>query len=126
MKLDNDDVPFWKRMDVRKSLVCGVTVALAFAVWMFTNCPSGTLGVFFVVLVTSENCTAPYLPPKAMLPGSMAGILAGAVIYLGVLPTLDGFWQLALILFPFLTVCGYLMLSTNAKLAGVAGLTALF
>ena len=44
-------------------------------------------------------------------------------MYLGVLPTLDGFWQLALVLFPFCVVGGYLMLSSNVKVAGVAGLT---
>ncbi len=121
--LDSDHTPFWKRLDVRKSLVCGLTIALTFAVWMMTNWPAGTFAVFFAVLITSKNCTAPYLPPKALIPGAIVGILVGSVIYLGVLPTLDGFWQLALVLFPFCAVGGYLMLSSNVKVAGVAGLT---
>ena len=121
--LDSGHTPFWKRLDVRKSLVCGLTVALTFAVWMLTNWPAGTLAVFFAVLITSKNCTAPYLPPKALIPGAIVGILVGAIMYLGVLPTLDGFWQLALVLFPFCVVSGYLMLSSNVKVAGVAGLT---
>ena len=121
--LDSDHTPFWKRWDVRKSLVCGMTVALTFVVWMFTNWPAGTFAVFFAVLITSKNCTAPYLPPKALIPGAIVGIVVGSVIYLGVLPTLDGFGQLALVLFPFCAIGGYLMLSSNVKVAGVAGLT---
>jgi uncharacterized membrane protein YccC len=121
--LDSDHTPFWKRLDVRKSLVCGLTIALAFAVWMITNWPAGPVGIFFAVLVTSKNCTAPYLPPKAIIPGTIVGVLVGSVIYFGVLPTLDGFLQLALVLFPFCTVGGYLMLASNFKVAGVAGLT---
>jgi uncharacterized membrane protein YccC len=121
--LDSNHEPFWKRLDVRKSLVSGLVIALAFAVWMATNWPAGPMGVFVAVLVTSKNCTAPYLPPKALLPGAIAGVFVGAVIYLGVLPALDGFLQLAMLLFPFCTVAGYLMLSSNAKVAGVAGLS---
>ena len=123
--LDSDHTPFWRRQDVRKSLVCGLTVALTFAVWMMTNWPAGTFAVFFAVLITSKNCTAPYLPPKALIPGAIVGIVVGSLIYLGVLPALDGFWQLALVLFPFCAVGGYLMLSSNVKVAGVAGLTAI-
>ena len=121
--LDSDHTPFWKRLDVRKSLVCGLTVALAFTVWMITDWPAGTVGIFFAVLITSKNCTAPYLPPKALIPGAIVGILVGSVIYFSVLPKLDGFFQLAIILFPFCVVGGYLMLSSNVKVAGVAGLT---
>lgn len=123
--LDSDQTPFWKRLDVRKSAVCGLTVGLAFAVWMMTNWPAGPLGIFFAVLVTSKNCTLPYLPPRAMIPGLVVGLFTGAVIYLGVLPNLDGFLQLALFLFPFCAVCGYLTLSPNAKVGGMAGLTAI-
>ncbi len=90
---------------------------------MLTNWPAGTFAVFFAVLITSKNCTAPYLPPKALIPGAIVGILVGSVIYLGVLPALDGFLELALVLFPFCAVGGYLMLSSNVKVAGVAGLT---
>ena len=121
--LDSDHTPFWKRLDVRKSLVSGLTIALTFTVWMMTNWPAGTFAVFFAVLITSKNCTAPYLPPKALIPGAIVGILVGSVMYLGVLPALDGFWQLALVLFPFCAVGGYLMLSSNVKVAGVVGLT---
>lgn len=121
--LDSDHTPFWKRQDVRKSIVCGLTVILTFAVWMMTNWPAGTFSVFFAVLITSKNCTAPYLPAKALIPGAIVGILVGSVVYLGVLPALDGFWQLALFLFLFCAVGGYLMLSSNVKVAGVAGLT---
>ena len=124
-RLDRDHTPFWKRLDVRKSLVSGLTVALTFVVWMMTNWPAGTFAVFFAVLITSKNCTAPYLPPKALIPGAIVGIVVGSIMYLGVLPTLDGFWQLALVLFPFCAVGGYLMLSSNVKVAGVAGLTAI-
>jgi uncharacterized membrane protein YccC len=90
---------------------------------MLTNWPAGTFAVFFAVLITSKNCTAPYLPAKALIPGAIVGILVGSVMYLGVMPALDGFWQLGLILFLFCTVGGYLMLSSNVKVAGVAGLT---
>lgn len=121
--LDSDHTPFWKRLDVRKSLVCGLTIALTFTVWMMTNWPAGTFAVFFAVLITSKNCTAPYLPPRALIPGAMVGILVGSVLYLGVLPALDGFPQLAFVLFPFCAGSGYLMLSSNVKVAGVAGLT---
>jgi uncharacterized membrane protein YccC len=100
-----------------------MSVALTFVVWMMTNWPAGTFAVFFAVLITSKNCTVPYLPPKALIPGAIVGIVVGSLIYLGVLPALDGFWQLALILFPFCAVGGYLMLSSNVKVAGVAGLT---
>ena len=123
--LDSERTPFWKRLDVHKSLVCGVTVALAFTIWMLTNWPAGTFGVFFAVLITSKYCTTPYLPPQALIPGAIVGIFVGSVMYLGLLPKLDGFWQLVLVLFPFLVVSGYLMLSSNVKIAGVAGLTAI-
>jgi uncharacterized membrane protein YccC len=98
---------------------------LAFAVWMMTNWPAGPLGVFFAVLVTSKNCTAPYLPPKAMIPGLIVGLFVGSVFYLGVLPKLDGFWQLAAVLFLFCAIGGYMTLSPNPKIAGVAGLTSI-
>jgi uncharacterized membrane protein YccC len=77
------------------------------------------------VLITSKYCTTPYLPPKALIPGAIVGIFVGSVMYLGLLPQLDGFGQLVLVLFPFLVVSGYLMLSSNVKIAGVAGLTAI-
>ena len=121
--LDSDLTPFWRRLDVRKSIVCGVTIALAFTVWILTNWPAGTFGVFFAVLITSKNCTAPYLPPKALIPGAIVGIVVGSILYLGVLPALDGFWELALVLFSLCAVGGYLMLSSNVKIAGVTGLT---
>jgi uncharacterized membrane protein YccC len=121
--LDDDHTPFWKRLDVRKSLVSGLTVMLTFVFWMMTNWPAGTFAVFFAVLITSKNCTAPYLPAKALIPGAIVGILVGSVLYLGVMPTLDGFWQLALVLFLFCAIGGYLMLSSNVKVAGVVGLT---
>jgi uncharacterized membrane protein YccC len=121
--LDSDQTPFWKRMDVRKALVSGLTIAVTFVFWMLTNWPAGTFAVFFAVLITSKNCTAPYLPPKALIPGAIVGILVGSVMYLRVLPTLDGFLELALVLFSFCAMGGYLMLSSNAKIAGVAGLT---
>jgi len=123
--LDGEHVPFWRRLDVRKSLASGLVIALAFAVWMTTNWPAGPLAVFFAVLVTSKNCTAPYLPPKAMIPGLIVGLFAGSVIYLGVLPKLDGFWQLAAVLFTFCAIGGYLTMSPNPKIAGVAGLTSI-
>jgi uncharacterized membrane protein YccC len=121
--LDHDHTPFWKRLDVRKSLVSGLTIALTFVVWMTTNWPAGSFAVFFAVLITSKNCTAPYLPPTALIPGAIVGVVVGSIIYLGVLPALDGFWQLTLVLFPFCAVGGYLILSSNVKVAGVAGLT---
>jgi uncharacterized membrane protein YccC len=123
--LDDEHVPFWQRLDVRKSLVSGLVIALAFAIWIMTDWPAGPLGVFFAVLVTSKNCTAPYLPPKAMIPGLIVGLFVGSVFYLGVLPKLDGFWQLAAVLFLFCAIGGYLTLSPNPKIAGVAGLTSI-
>jgi hypothetical protein len=100
-------------MRLQKAAIGMVAVTVASLLWIYLDWPEPGFFMVFVLIPVAFNAMVPTFPIKAALRSLFWGPLAAAVLYFGIMPGLDGMWQLAPMLILFLLPTTYLTNSSN-------------
>ena len=74
-------------------------VWIASLVWIYVDPPGHTAFVVFVGLFTLMGVMAPQMDWLKFLCVNFIGVVVAAVLYVGVMPSLSGFWEFGLLMF---------------------------
>ncbi len=124
--LPESQTPFsMKSLRFRKAALGGIIIGITSTLWITTNWPYPFKMILFSLVPILINAMVPWLPARPLIKSVIWGSIVAFVLYFIIMPTLDGYVQLAPVLiiafFPFL----YLMNSprpTTAAMALLGGL----
>ncbi len=103
------------RCNLPKALMAGTAFAGVMILWILTDWP-GIIpaGAMFAVLIVTLSITIPFpWAPRRILFGTSLGALLALSLHFWVLPSLDSFVALSLLLFPLFMTLSYLSTNPN-------------
>ena len=98
---------------LQKAVIGMVAIVVTSLMWIGLDWPMPSSLMVFVLIPVAFNAMVPTFPIKAALKSLFWGPAIAAVLYFGVMPRLDGMWQLAPVLILFFFPTAYLTNSTN-------------
>ena len=104
-----------------KSVLIGLVIFLWFWVWIYTQWPNGGLAIVLACLFLRYLILIPVNPVTLGSKVLAGALIISAPVYFLILPSLDGFFQLAtLVLIPFFLVIGYFVANPNPQKSVIA------
>lgn len=98
---------------LQKAAIGAVAVIVTSLLWIGLDWPMPSSLMVFVLIPVAFNAMVPTFPIKAALRSLFWGPAIAAVLYFGVMPRLDGMWQLAPVLILFFFPTAYLTNNAN-------------
>jgi hypothetical protein len=98
---------------LQKAVIGMVAIVVTSLMWIGLDWPMPSSLMVFVLIPVAFNAMVPTFPIKAALKSLFWGPAIAAVLYFGIMPGLDGMWQLAPVLILFFFPTAYLTNSAN-------------
>jgi len=110
-----------------KSVLIGLMIFLWLWVWIYTQWPNGGLAIVLACLFLRYLILIPVNPVTVFSKGVAATLILSLPVYFLVLPSLEGFFQLATLVFiPSFLVIGYLVADHNPQRSAIAFIIGIF